>query len=125
MRFRKMVAAIAAVAAVLGGGMLGGAASASADTGTGSGVAAYDCGDNGHNNSDGVLEVYVGHMRSGPYESCAQTQSVRNGATFYAWCGVYNRYGNWWVYGRIAGTETKDWIYGQNLILRSGSVRVC
>lgn len=117
MNFKRAFVSTVATTAALGGVMLGAASSADAAT--------YGCGSSGHNNSDGVHKVVVGHLRNGPSESCAQTMSVVPGTTFYAWCGVYNKYGNLWVYGRLAGGESKGWIYSQNLTKESGSVNVC
>ncbi|MEU8624070.1 hypothetical protein [Streptomyces sp. NPDC048669] len=108
---------IVATTAALGGTTIGLASSADA--------AGYGCGSSGHNNSDAVHKVVVGHLRNGPADSCAQTMSVVPGVTFYAWCGVYNKYGNLWVYGRVAGSETKGWIYSGNLTKESGSVNIC
>ncbi|MGW4883558.1 hypothetical protein [Streptomyces murinus] len=117
MNFKKSFAAIAATTALAGGLSIGGATSASAAT--------YGCGSAGQNNSNAVHKVVVGHLRNGPADSCAQTLSVAPGATFYAWCGVYNKYGNFWVYGRLAGGQTKGWFYSENLTLESGSVNIC
>ncbi|MFJ6013447.1 hypothetical protein [Streptomyces sp. NPDC092952] len=117
MNVKKTLVSIAATTAILGGFTIGTASSASA--------AGYGCGSVGHNNSDAVHKVVVGHLRNGPAETCTQTLSVAPGTTFYAWCGVYNKYGNLWVYGRLAGGETKGWIYSKNLTLESGSVKIC
>lgn len=118
MRFKKALVTAAATTAVLGGITVGGASPASADT-------TYGCGSTGPNNSNGELKVVVGHLRNGPFESCAQTQSVAPGTAFHAWCGVYNTSGNFWVYGRVGSGQTKGWIYSGNLSLSSGSVNIC
>jgi hypothetical protein len=116
MKFKKALVAVAATTAALGG-VIGGATSASAAT--------YGCGSTGPNNSDGELKVVVGHLRNGPFASCAQTLSVAGGTAFHAWCGVYNTSGNFWVYGRVGTSQTKGWIYSENLSLSSGSVNIC
>ncbi|MBR8641173.1 hypothetical protein KEF29_22260 [Streptomyces tuirus] len=119
MSYKKAFASIAATTAVLGGLTMTGAAPASAA------ATAYGCGSTGHNNSNAVHRVVVGHLRNGPASSCPQTQSVRQGVKFHAWCGVYNKHGNFWVYGRVDGGQTKGWIFSENLTLDSGSVKIC
>ncbi|AJT67725.3 hypothetical protein T261_6109 [Streptomyces lydicus] len=49
---------------------------------------------------------------------------MARGTTFYAWCGVYNKYGNLWVYGRTSDDAT-GWIYSKDLTKESGSVKTC
>jgi hypothetical protein len=116
--FKKAFASISAATAVLGGLTISGAAPASADT-------TYGCGSVGHNNSSAVHRVVVGHLHNGPASACIQTQSVAPGTKFHAWCGVFNKHGNFWVYGRVGDGQTKGWIYSKNLTLESGSVKTC
>ncbi|MFJ5800335.1 SH3 domain-containing protein [Streptomyces decoyicus] len=116
MKLKKALVSIAATTAALGGFTIGGATPASA--------AGYGCGSVGHNNSDAVHKVVVGDMLNGPSASCRQIRSVARGTTFYAWCGVYNKHGNLWVYGRTSDDST-GWIYSQDLTKESGSVKIC
>ncbi|MCH0567690.1 hypothetical protein I3F60_00140 [Streptomyces sp. MUM 136J] len=117
MNFRKAFASIAATTALAGGITMGGATSASA--------ASHGCGSVGHTNSSGVHKVLLGHLRNGPSSSRTQTLSVAPGTTFCAWCGVYSKYGNFWLHGRLAGGQTKGWIHSKNLTPESGSVKIC
>ncbi|UDM05533.1 hypothetical protein [Streptomyces longhuiensis] len=54
-------------------------------------------------------------IRPKPYESCGSHGTFTAGTKIYYWCYIYNDYGNMWIYGRVAGTETKGWIYAPNV----------
>ncbi|MBY8883633.1 hypothetical protein K7472_02070 [Streptomyces sp. PTM05] len=63
------------------------------------------------NNSDTTTKLMAGsNLFIEPSEDCTAIASYRQGSTFYAWCAVSNYYGNQWVYGRLAGEDTKGWV---------------
>jgi hypothetical protein len=63
-------------------------------------------------NGEGKLTFYKNYnLKVGPLGECDHVRSVSKGTDFYVWCFYENQYGNKWVYGRVAGTETKGWAF--------------
>ena len=49
-------------------------------------------------------------MKVAPYASCATVAQPASRTFIYIWCFHENRDGYFWVYGRIAGTQTRGWM---------------
>jgi hypothetical protein len=68
------------------------------------------------NNSSGSGHLrWDAAIRPKPYEACGSKGTFVEGTKIYYWCYVYNDYGNLWILGRVAGTETRGWIYAPNV----------
>ncbi|MEV0263944.1 hypothetical protein AB0I49_21750 [Streptomyces sp. NPDC050617] len=63
-------------------------------------------------------------LKTGPYADCGKVKQFPEGSKFWIWCGAYNNYKNLWYYGRVDGTQTKGWVYGDNLVW-SGTWKSC
>ncbi|MFY1692521.1 hypothetical protein [Plantactinospora sp. WMMB782] len=79
--------------------------------------AAPSCTSPSHNVNGEGSGILVGtyNLKSAPYSHCSTITSVPQRAEIYYHCWYQNAYGNWWVYGRIAGTSTSGWMSGDNL----------
>jgi hypothetical protein len=113
MRISRRLGVLAASAAVLAG------ASITLDAGTASAASACSF-PTPTNKADGAFTTWSSTLHSGPATECSGVASIPNGTVFYAWCSYENVYQNVWVYGRIAGTETKGWFYIDDLGYKSG-----
>ncbi|MFD7920373.1 hypothetical protein ACFV3R_14240 [Streptomyces sp. NPDC059740] len=120
MRIRKSIAAISILGSVFAGSV------ATGGTATAAATSACTNGPVG-NYSDAVFKLSsgTGSLKSGPANECSSVASAPYGTIFYAWCQKINDYGNYWVYGRIAGTQTKGWYYTSNLKQQSGNLYMC
>lgn len=119
MRIRKRAAALTAAAALIAGITI------TAGAGTANAEGACDA-PTIVNNSDGTLTFTANvNLHAGPATECANVAAAKSGTTFYAWCGAENVYGNFWVYGRIAGTSTQGWVSAGSLAFQSGGVNDC
>ncbi|MFE7115730.1 hypothetical protein ACFU99_09945 [Streptomyces sp. NPDC057654] len=63
-------------------------------------------------------------LKTGPYADCGKVKEFPTGSKFWIWCGAYNNYKNLWYYGRVDGTQTKGWVYADNLVW-SGTWKSC
>lgn len=78
------------------------------------------------NNSSGEGEfISPTTVRVKPYTECGKVGTFVKGTTFYYWCYVNNSYGNKWIYGRMAGTETKGWVYDTEVMHTKGTLKKC
>ncbi|MEV8393468.1 MULTISPECIES: hypothetical protein [unclassified Streptomyces] len=50
------------------------------------------------------------NLKVAPYQSCGNVGPVFGGEKIYFWCWEVNSYGNYWVYGRVAGTSIYGWM---------------
>ncbi|MEO3844357.1 MULTISPECIES: hypothetical protein [unclassified Streptomyces] len=62
----------------------------------------------------GIIKSGTYGLKAGPYSSCNTVGTLVGGVLLYFHCWHYNDYGNLWVYGRIAGTDTMGWTSGAN-----------
>lgn len=65
--------------------------------------------DDGFGYLDGVYNLKVA-----PYAACGSVTTLYTGAEIYFWCWDTNAYGDRWVYGREAGTDTYGWMSVDN-----------
>ncbi len=118
-RWVRRAGTLAAVTALLVG--------TAVTTGAATASAAAPCDYVAYRNNSSAVELFITsvNLKQRPAAECANVIRVSAGTTFYAWCYHYNHYGNLWVYGRIAGTETRGWTSVNNLQWQGGSVNSC
>ena len=61
------------------------------------------------------------YIKDAPYAACGNVAWVNEGAKVYIWCSTVNKYGNMWLYARIAGTSTRGWISMDNMEVTGGA----
>ncbi len=120
MKFKKGVASLLGAAALLAGSLVGV---------TSTSASAIDNCDITYiirNNSSGE-GTFQGatNLRVKPYAACGNEGTFVSGTKFYYWCYVINNYGNKWIFGRIAGTQTKGWVYDPDVSWDSGTLNQC
>ncbi|WP_133909819.1 hypothetical protein [Streptomyces sp. NBC_00582] len=117
---KKRIASLALATTLLTGSLIGVSATSASAAGVCSLPAWYT------NNSDGYAYLYKdANLRKAPYGECASKGIFAKGQKFYYWCLLVNAYDNYWVYGRIAGTDTTGWMYFDNLTNHHGSLELC
>jgi hypothetical protein len=50
-------------------------------------------------------------LRSGPYAACSVVQGVPADVVLWEQCWYSNVYGNFWLYVRVADTDTYGWVW--------------
>jgi hypothetical protein len=79
-------------------------------------AAAVSCSSPDVRNPDegyGYLKGTYG-LKVAPYESCGTVRTMYEGQVLWFHCWYQNSYGNWWVFGRIEGTNIHGWMSGDN-----------
>jgi hypothetical protein len=74
---------------------------------------AASCGSQAVTNADDGY-IVLGEdadLQKAPYAACGTNIRAKAGTKIWSWCTVENDYGNTWLWGRIAGTETYGWVY--------------
>ncbi|MFD3883137.1 hypothetical protein [Streptomyces microflavus] len=108
--------------------LLGGASTATASAAsTGSAALAAPCDARAFQNNSSAWGYFTGtyNLKKNPAAECANVKQFGSMTKFYVWCYVTNYYGNDWVYGRVAGTETKGWMYSGNVTYEGGTLKRC
>lgn len=124
MDLRKRVGRLVAAGALLAGSLVGVSASG-ASAGEAGAEAFCNTIDQVRNSSSG-FGYFLGTVpvHTHPYGACAAT-NYRSGTKFYYWCYRYNDYGNFWIFGRVAGSEFIGWVYSPNVTWETGSLNSC
>lgn len=121
MRFTRRAATLAAGTALLAGVSLGvGAPAASA------GVPEHPCDYVAYSNVSSGYGYLLGdhNLQARPAAECDSVAYLGKGTKMYYWCYIVNYYGNQWIYGRVAGTDTRGWESAANVSLL-GTLNYC
>lgn len=127
MRVRRNVVALLGATACLVGGTITGASTAGAADSGGASAAASPCDYQSYRNNSSAWGYFSGtyNLKTRPAAECGNVARISSGTNFYVWCYTYNYYGNVWVYGRKAGTDTRGWTSGDNVTYEGGSLNHC
>ncbi|MYR92449.1 MULTISPECIES: hypothetical protein [unclassified Streptomyces] len=121
---RRFGTIVAVTALLVGGAGTIGAGTASAGSAA---PAASPCDARAFQNNSSAWGYLNGsyNLKARPATECSNVKKLSTGTKFYVWCVVTNYYGNVWAYGRVAGTETKGWMSGDNISYEGGSINYC
>ncbi|WP_221357709.1 hypothetical protein [Streptomyces beigongshangae] len=105
---RKLAVTMTALALVTG---LGGVSASTATAAPNSASAAV-CNTQSGRNVDTGHGIMAGtyNLKNMWYSYCDNVTRVEKGTKLYFHCWVQNSSGNWWVYARIANTQTYGWM---------------
>ncbi|MCD9195233.1 hypothetical protein [Streptomyces albireticuli] len=122
--------AIAATAALLGGGLLlAPSATATPATGTGSpSVSSADLLNCSHkwSNKDAGKEKATANgvrYRVGPHTSCSALGQIAKGTTVYLHCYTTTKDDGTWSHVRVKGTDNQGWV--KDSLIGGGSLKLC
>ncbi|GAA0491519.1 hypothetical protein ACFQ2B_16430 [Streptomyces stramineus] len=124
MNIRKPLA-LAATAALLGGGLLlAPAASAAPTVGTGT-TGVLDCSHKWSNKDADKAKVVKNGVRyrGGPHTNCAALGQIPKGATIYFHCYTNTKNDGTWTHARIKGTDNQGWV--KDSLIGGGSLEKC
>lgn len=109
---RHMLATAAATASLL----VGFTGAAQAENSSPEAAAAAECtdwwGPNIDTGSGRLRSSY--NLKNAPYARCDSVASLGSNTLIYFHCWAENDHGNWWVYGRVANTQTMGWMSVDN-----------
>ena len=75
-----------------------------------------------YNASSSTAKVLRSHyLKDAPYAACGNAAWVEKDAKLYIWCSTVNKYGNMWLYVRIAGTSSRGWVSMDNIDVTGGA----
>jgi len=106
---KKKMAALLAATALASGLTMAAEPAVAASTADNCSLRTVQNADNGYGIIGGTHNLKVA-----PYQSCGNVTTVFQGDKIYFWCWEVNSYGNYWVYGRIAGTSIYGWMSEAN-----------
>ncbi|MFI2714594.1 hypothetical protein ACH495_31180 [Micromonospora sp. NPDC018662] len=89
--------------------------------------ASHSCGSPAYQNVDDGYGILKGayNLKTAPYSDCGNVAYLGKGTKLYIWCQVINEYDNFWVYTRVAGTETRGWMSWDNFSEVTGNRGHC